>query len=271
MNVNQLFFELSHDARYKILRETSKKQWKHSELEKKFDLPGPEITRHMKRLMKNKLIKKNLDNSYYRTNFGWLINKSLDFFEVNIKFRDFINSHDISVIPAHLLLNLGVLKNCKLFDQTMENIERWSQIILEAKQFIWSITEQTLDRDLPIMQKKIINQKIKIRSILHVDLIKKYVQTEEWEKYIEGPKPAIFRELSNKAGIPQTLRKLHDQKIVLLITESKVLMFFSDYKKIDYSECLYSEKEETVIAWAKELFESYWKRAEPVSKEELLL
>jgi predicted transcriptional regulator len=271
MKVNDLFFELSHEVRYNIFRETCDQNYRHSDLEKEMDVPGPEITRHVKRLLKNKLIKKNQDKSYYRTHFGYLIDNALDYFEVNIRFRDFINSHEITAIPKHLLLDMGILKNCKIKTQTMENIELWSQIIRDAEEYIWSITEQALDTDLPVIQEKINNKKISIRSIMHDNLIKKYVQTEDWENYIEGPKPEVFKNLSNKIGIPESIRKLNNLKLVLLITESRVLIFFSDSKKIDYSECLLAENDTNITEWAKAIFEYYWQKADPISKAELLL
>jgi len=245
--------------------------YKHSELEKKLNLPGPEITRHIKRLLKYNLIKRNSDRTYFRTNFGKLINEGLDFFEFNVMFRDFIISHDIDAIPSELLLNLGILKNCKFLTKTMENIELWSSIIKDAESFIWSISEQAINTDLPMIQQKIINQNLEIRSILHVSLLKKYVQTEEWEIYVEGPKPEIFQDLSKKIGMPDCIRKTDEAKLVLLITESKAILFLSDKKKIDYSECLYAENNEIFIKWAKNLFEYYWKKAKLVTKEELLL
>ena len=271
MKISKLFFELSHEARYNLFRVINEYPLKHSELEKKLDLPGPEITRHIKRLQKYNLIEKNPDRTYFRTNLGKLVNEGLDFFEFSFKFSDFINSHDIDAIPSELLLDLGVLKNCSLFTKTMENIEHWSSIIKRAKNFIWSITEQTINTDLPMIQQKILNQNLDIRSIMHVNLLKKYVQTEEWERYIEGPKPKIFQELSEKIGIPHCIRKIEKTKLVLLITESEVILFLSDKTKIDYSECIYSENNQDFIEWAKKLFEYYWKKAKPVSKKELLL
>ncbi|HUW90608.1 MAG TPA: hypothetical protein VMV43_08805 [Candidatus Nanopelagicaceae bacterium] len=271
MIISKLFFELSNEGRYEIFRELNVNPYRHSELEKKLNLPGPEITRHLKRLLQYNLIEKNSDRTYFRTNFGKLINEALDFFEFNVMFRDFINSHDIDVIPSELLLNLGILKNCKLLTKTMENIELWSSIIKEAESFIWSILEQAINTDLPMIQQKIFNENLEIRTIIHVNLLKKYVQTEEWESYFEGPKPEIFQNLSNKIGIPDCLRKTDDAKLVLLITESIVILFLSNKKKIDYSECLYAKNNPDFTKWAKNLFNYYWKKAKLVTKEELLL
>jgi predicted transcriptional regulator len=200
-----------------------------------------------------------------------LINEGLDYFEVSVKFRDFFNSHEINAIPSELLLDLGILKNCSLLTKTMENIELWSRIIKDAEKFIWSISEQAINTDLPMIQGKIINQDLDIRSIMHESLLKKYVQTEEWESYIEGPKPEIFRELSKKIGMPDCIRKINNAMLVLLITESKVILFLSDKSKIDYSECIYAENHQDFINWAKILFECYWSEAKPVSEQELLL
>jgi len=271
MKISKLFFELSNEARYEIFRELNVNPYRHSELEKKLNLPGPEITRHIKRLLHYNLIEKNSDRTYFRTNFGKLINEALDFFEFNVMFRDFINSHDIDVIPSKLLLNLGILKNCKLLTKTMENIELWSSIIKEAESCIWAIIDQAINTDLPMIQQKISNENLEIRTIIHTNLLKKYVQTEEWESYFEGPKPEIFQKISNKIGIPDSLRKTDEAKLVLLITESKVILFLSDKKKIDYSECLYAKNNQDFIKWAKNLFEYYWKKAKLVTKEELFL
>ncbi|MHA1797392.1 MAG: hypothetical protein ACTSVY_02995 [Candidatus Helarchaeota archaeon] len=253
-----------------MFKEINKKKMSHSALKKKLNLPGPEITRHIKRLKNFKLIQKNLDGSYEATNFGRLIFNSLDYFEFNVKFIDFINSHDVEAIPSNLIPSLGMLKNCQILTKTMENIEIWSQMITEAKKIIYAITEQLRFSILPIIQQKLKHQNLEIKTILEKSLLDYFIEKDEWEKNVPGEIPEVVDFFHEKIGIPKNIRKMEDLKLSLIITEKKMILFLSSDRGIDYSECLYAENNPKIKEWAKNLFDYYWNQSEIVTMEELM-
>ncbi len=270
MKINDIFFELANEFRYKLLKEIFNKPCRNSYLSKKLNLPGSEITRHLKRLAKYNLIIKKTDNKYYITKFGTLIVNDLKYFEFLTKFDNFLNTHNIEFIPQHIKMEMGKILNAKLLINTMENIELWSQIIKGAKNYIWAITDQLQYSIIPIIQQKITTQKLEIKSILGSNLLKKLVYTDEWEIYIKGPKPQIFQELYKLLKIPDNIRKINKIELSLIITESEGIIFFSNNKGIDYSECIYSKNDSDFIEWTTDLFKYFWDTADKMSIDEIL-
>ncbi|MBD3229936.1 MAG: DUF1724 domain-containing protein [Candidatus Lokiarchaeota archaeon] len=270
MKVNDLFFELSNEDRYKLFRKINKKPLRHSDLKNILKIPGPEVSRHIKRLLKLKLIHKKLDQKFYPTNYGSFINENLDLFESGTKYINFINTHHIDAIPKELKKDLGLIKKSEFSNQTMFNIEHWSEIIKNAKDFIWAITDQFQASIIPIIQQKLSSQKLEIKSILGSDLLNKLVTTEDWEKKVKGKKPDVFQELFETIGLPENIRKLDLLKLSLTITESSIILFLTDDKGIDYSECIYSSSNKDFIRWGKKLFNYYWEKAEKIESDELL-
>jgi len=270
LKINDIFFELANEFRYKLLKEIFNKPCRNSYLSKKLNLPGSEITRHLKRLAKYNLIIKKTDNKYYITKFGTLIVNDLKYFEFLTKFDNFLNTHNIEFIPQHIKMEMGKILNAKLLINTMENIELWSQIIKGAKNYIWAITDQLQYSIIPIIQQKITTQKLEIKSILGSNLLKKLVYTDEWEIYIKGPKPQIFQELYKLLKIPDNIRKINKIELSLIITESEGIIFFSNNKGIDYSECIYSKNDPDFIEWTTDLFKYFWDTADKMSIDEIL-
>ncbi|MHA1232512.1 MAG: helix-turn-helix transcriptional regulator [Candidatus Helarchaeota archaeon] len=270
MNLNDLFFELSNKVRYELLTVLSNKPLKHSELSLRLNIPKPEVTRHIKRLAKLDLIFKNTDNRFNITQFGKLVVENLGYYEFLIKFKNFINSHCLDFIPTPLKLQLGKLRNAKISSHTMENIEIWSQIIKKAKKYIWAITDQLQYSIIPIIQQKLTSHQLEIKSILDTKLLNRLVNTEEWEIYIEGPKPEVFEELYKLIGIPNNIRKLDDTKLSIIITESDAILFLSNDKGIDYSECLYTNDDPQFLDWAIKLFNHYWSLSKAIKMNEIL-
>ncbi|MHA1313712.1 MAG: helix-turn-helix transcriptional regulator [Candidatus Helarchaeota archaeon] len=270
MKITDLFFELSHEGRYNIFKELNKEPRKHSQLERRLNLPGPEITRHLKRLLNLQLIQKNLDGTFFRTNFGKIIHKTLHFFEFTAQHLEFLNTHDMTSIPPELMFTMGQLINCQLLTQTMQNIEIWSQIIKDAREFIWAISDQLQYSIIPIMERKIAHQNLEIKGILQTNLLEKFVETEEWEKLLKGSVPEVIDFFHERIGIPKNIRKQNEVRLALVITESKSILFLAGDRGIDYSQCLFAENNEDFTNWAKDLFNYYWNEATEVTLEEIL-
>ncbi|MHA1377665.1 MAG: hypothetical protein ACTSRG_04685 [Candidatus Helarchaeota archaeon] len=141
MKINDLFFELLHEGRYKLLLAIFENKKKHTHLENDSELTGPEISRHLKRLQEEKLIQKTINGYYEITSFGKLICSIIPLFENSLKFIDFINSHNFESIPIEFFVQIGNFKDLQLKTETMENVELWNRLITNSKSFIYAITD----------------------------------------------------------------------------------------------------------------------------------
>jgi len=265
LNLSEIFLEFSNQKRLDIFKSLNIKPKRHNELEKEINLPGSEISRHLKRLLKKKLIYKRNIN-YELTNMGKIFIQIMDIFEVSTKQREYINSHDISIIPIHLILQMGNLKSIETSNKTIHNIELWSNLVKNSEQFIYAISDQFQNSLLPIVEKKINDQSLDIRALVDKNLLKSYNIPDEWSKQFQDP-IAFYKKLN----IYENVRILKSINFSLVVCDKGSIIFLSSNGEIDYNQCLI-DNNESFIQWAIDLFEWYWKMGKslkPFIKKEI--
>src|SRR5271157_2346014 len=262
MQINELFFELSHEGRLNILKATSRGNKRHAQLVSELGLPGPEVSRHLARLQKMKLIQKGADGTYQLTGFGRLLSVLFPFLENGLNFVDFINSHDFSPIPLDILVQIGSLTDIELKTTTMENIELWSELVKTAKQFIYSITDQLQTSIIPIFIEEVrTRQAPEIKAILDAELFRKYMKPE----YLPPNATAFVKEIN----FYDNVRVVDDLNISLTITDMGALIFLRAGNAIDYSQCIFG-RSEAFIKVTKKVFKLLWNRAKVISHLDLI-
>ncbi len=262
MKINDLFFELSHEGRFNLLMLIAEGRKKHTHLEKELNMTGPEISRHLKRLQEEKLIKKAVDGYYEITSFGKIITTAIPYFENSLKFVDFINSHNFAPIPPELLLQVGALKDIELKTATMENIELWTSLITNAQQCIYAITDQLQRSIIPIIQKKIQSgTALEIRAIIDQNLFNKFRKPENL--------PPNATKLLKQMDIVKNVRISQELNISTIITELGALIFLKAGDAIDYSQGIFG-KSKRFLRWTKTLFNLFWDHATAIKPSDLV-
>ena len=250
MNLNDLLFEFSSKDRFDLLKSLYNKRKKHKQIQTELNIPGSEVSRHLKRLIEKNLLLKDINNEYMITNIGKIFLKMMDIFEVSLNNADFLNKHDITSIPVHLIFQLGKLKDVEFGDKTMENLEIFENLVEDSKEFLYAITDQYQKSLLKEAENKLREQSIDIRALVDKSLLKSYNIPDGWSKLFQDPK-IFFREMLEK------IRILEEIKISLVVTDKGAILFLSKDDKIDYSQCLI-DNHESFIKWTKKLFEWYW-------------
>ncbi|MFX1571234.1 MAG: ArsR family transcriptional regulator [Promethearchaeota archaeon] len=253
MKINELFFELSNEERFKIFKSLFNESKRHNQIEKELGIRGSEVSRHLKRLIKEDLVEKDIYNKYDITNIGRIFLQILDLLKIFLKFKNYFNSHNVYELPFYVTLQLGDLKTLKINKGTMQNIELWAQLIKDSEKFILAISDQFQDSILPIVEKKINNISINIRAIIDETVLK----SKGYEKLED--RHAFYRKLN----IAENIKVLTHIDFSLLVSDKGAIIFLKREGKIDYSECLYDDIE-TFINWAINLFEWYWKKGKDI-------
>ena len=254
MNINEIFFEFSNKGRYEVIRSLYKEGKRHSQLDNELNIPGSEISRHLKRLIEKNLIVKSVDNKYNMTNIGKIFFQIIDIFEVSLKHKDFFNTHDITAIPLYLISQIGDLKTIETSNKTLQNIELWSDLVKNSKKFIFAVSDQFQISLLPIAEKKIRTQSIEIRALIDKHVLKSYRIPEEWSQIFQDSK-AFYKNIK----IYQNIRILDKIKFSLVVSDKGAILFLNKEGEIDYSQCLI-DNSESYIKWTKELFKFYWRK-----------
>lgn len=252
--MTKLFFELSHQGRYDIFKQLCEKRKRHSQLLKDLTITGPEITRHLKRLTEQNLVKKFEDNTYGITNLGDFFSRVLDFFEITLKHVDFFNTHDFTTIPLHLMVQMGELKTVETSKKTMANIELWSDLVKNSEKFILAITDQFQHSLLPIVERKIKQQSLEIRALIDKTILKSYRFPSGMSKLVDNPE-----EFYKNVKRFKNVRILEQINFSLVVSDMGAILFLRKGDEIDYSQCLI-DNHPNYIEWAKQLFEWYWNK-----------
>lgn len=262
MNQFDLFFELSHQGRYAILQSLAQHgTQKHVDFEKNQNLPGPEVSRHLKRLQNLNLITKTSNGGYILTSFGKMVCSLVPFFENGVKFSEFINSHEFKYIPVDLLLHIGNLNNIELRTSTMENISLWNELITNASKFVFCITDQIMTSLVPIIQNKLIsNKQFEVKAIIDSNLLKSIDST--------ATKNINQRELAKNLDLYNNIRIKNHQDLALICTDKGALIFLRSKNAIDYNQGVFSTSEMFITA-GKKIFSMLWERSKIIKHSDL--
>ncbi len=102
MESYSLLFELSHPGRLNILHILKEEPMRLSQLSKRLEVTTAEVSRHLDRLGKTRLIKRDSENIYSITSFAAIILSEVAKFDFLTKHIDYFLKHDLSIIPGHL-------------------------------------------------------------------------------------------------------------------------------------------------------------------------
>jgi predicted transcriptional regulator len=252
LDVNSLLFEFSNKGRFDVLNSLYSESKRHSQLLKELNIPGSEISRHLRRLYEKSLVSKDIDNRYRITNIGKIFLQMMDIFEVSLHNKEFLNSHEITSIPVHLIFQLGKLKTVELSNKTMENMEIFENLVKDSGDFLLAITDQYQKSLLIEAENKMKDKSTSIRALVDRDLLKSYNIPEGWSTLFDDPKELFKKMVKN-------IRILDKIQLSLVVTEKGAILFLSKDGEIDYSQCLI-DNHKIFINWTKELFEWYWEK-----------
>jgi predicted transcriptional regulator len=251
LDSNEILFELSNKARYGILECLYEDCLKHSELEEGLNIPGSEVSRHVKRLLKKGLIQKTDDGRYQITSIGLIAYNLMNILEISLNFQEFFNSHDISHIPSDYLLQLYKLKYAQVKTETLKNIEIWSNIIKNAKKYVFAIADQYQDSILPMLERKGHDQSIEIRAIIGKESL---IPFSKAENLFENPN--MFYD---KIDVFKNIRVLDELNLSIVVSDRGSILFLKgENGEIDYSNCIFGENRE-FNNWSKDLFTHFWR------------
>lgn len=261
MNLHELLFEFSNKERYDVLKSLYNEGKKHSQIQRDSHIPGSEISRHLKRLKEKNLIFKGINNEYMITNIGKIFIRMMDIFEVSLEHKNYLNSHEITSIPVHLIFQLGKLKDLDFGDKTMENMEIFETLVKDSEDFLYAITDQYQKSLLNEAERKMSEQNIDIRALIDKNLVKTYRIPEEWAQLFKEPD-----KFYEKLKIFENIRLLEVIPLSLVVSDKGAILFLNKDGEIDYSQCLI-DNHESFINWTKELFEWYWKKGKPYKRD----
>lgn len=246
--LHKLLFELSSHERTTIMMELQKKKMKLSQISRKKDLTVTETSRHLQRLGEAKLVQKDTDGYFRLTPFGTLalsLLSSLTFISEN---REYFAEYDSSRIPYEFIERIGELEDATHVTEALKNLEEGENMIRDAQEFVWILSDQVLASSIPILA-----EKVKTSFDLRIILPEGKFPPEKTSKL-----PSTIR------GVEK--RVLSKIDILLVLNEKRgVFCLPNPSGKIDYTG--FKGRDARFHKWCRDLFLHYWNKAKPFVSE----
>lgn len=227
--IERLFYELASESRLGILRELREKNWKMNDVARKLDLTTTETFRQLQRLSETLLVQKQPDGTYVVTQYGKLVLELSSPLEFVLKHKEYFLAHDVWRLPYQFVKRLGELSQTKLIIGMMESTAKSSQIIGEAKRYMWGISPE------PLLQS--------------FDALAAQIPKGVEYKILSPQPPAKLPNFEN--------RTLSDISAIMVLTEKEAGISFRFIGgRTDYAG--FYGKDPIFLNWVKDLFLFYW-------------
>ncbi len=229
--MDRLFYELASESRLDILRVLQTKNLKMQEIARRLDLTATEAFRQLERLSAAMLVQRQPDGAYALTQFGKLELHFAASMEFILKHKQYFLTHDVWGLPHQFVNRLSELSQATLKIGLIESTFKSSQLIGEAKQYMWGVSPEPIPQPFE-------------------DIAKQIPKGVEYR--ILSPQPPVkLANLENRA--------LANCPAIFALTEkaAALCLRFLD-GRIDYAGFLGSNP--TFLNWLKDLFLFYWEK-----------
>jgi predicted transcriptional regulator len=245
MESHGLMFELSHPERLHILHLLEKKPMRLSQISKKLKITTAEVSRHLDRLSKSKLIDRDSESSFYITHFSSIILAEIARFDFLTDNIDFFLNHDLSLIPEHLHW-FESMATGEFTKGTLETSSLIKDISVNVEDYIYVISAEVM------------------RGMVDIDC-KRHDEGVIFKKIY--PEDAdIPEEYTTRLGGSFEIRTLKDVPLGLKMSEKMGGVALKDIGgKVDYSMGLVGEHD-SFRQWIRAIFDHYWSRAKPLRR-----
>ena len=242
MESHGLMFELSHPDRLKILNILRKKSMRLSQLSKKLSLNTAEVSRHLDRLDKARLIDRNRDSEYFTTSFANIVLSGVSRLDFLIKNIDFFLNHDFSKIPENYRW-FNAMEKGSFIEGTLEILSWGKDASTTAKKYVKVISEDAM------------------RMMVDFDCQKNeegVVFKKMYPKSTEIP-----QEWVDRVGETFEIRTIDEIPLGIKLNEKMAgISFFGLNGNMDYNIAIIGD-DELFQRWASSLFDYYWERGDP--------
>jgi predicted transcriptional regulator len=244
----KLLFELSNEDRLTMLIELKKTPMKLSRISDKFTFTVPETARNVSRLSAANLIIKDVEGAYHLTPFGEEALRLLPGLQFLSKNKKYFISHTLTELPQEFATSLGALKDCRAVNELTEMLYIIENLIREAQQYVWFMSDQLLASGLPLAVEAV------KRGVEFKKLMPKNANIPE--NILKIANDPIFEQASSSKRFES--RYLERVDIAIFISEKEVgAICFPDLEgRFDYSG--FTSKSELTHSWSKSLYSYYW-------------
>jgi predicted transcriptional regulator len=249
-----LFFEFSNEDRLNILYKLKNEPLTVTGVSRELDITTQEASRHISRLNDVGLTYKDPEGLHHLTPLGEITLHQLKGFRFISDNREYFKSHEVTGLPNEYLSRIGELENSRFYDDVMVIIHNVDQMIREAEEYVYRLTDRYIVTAIPEWEEAI-ERGVEFRLLEPIDIVLP-------PDFDNGP---VLREALRTKQFKNNV--IDEVKLFLAFSEKEVaaICFPRIDGKMDYRG--FSSKDESVIKWAFEIFDYYWKKSIPKTAE----
>ncbi len=248
-----LFFELSNEGRLDIIRLLTVNAMKLSQIAKELDLPVQEVSRQLARLVKIKIITKNIDGAYIVTPQGRNILRLLPGFQFLSDNSEYFEKHCLDKLPTQFMNRIGELSNSGTVSVLMESFVSVERVVQESEEYFYYITDQNIvSANAYALGAEALDRGVEFKCIE----LENYAPPEALTEKVPEEIRDRFTEHRKKGRIVDNV--MPDIDVILYMNEKEVglLGFPLMDGSMDYLG--FTSKDKDFIKWCKDLHDYYW-------------
>jgi len=243
MQTQQLLFELSHPVRFAIMQTIAEKPQRMTKIGEQVDANNPEVSRHLDRLRKSRLVGKDPDGFYSTTSFGRIIMSMLPGISFAAGYPDYFLEHDLSLLPPEFMARLGELSSCEYSEGTLKNLGISKKLASEAEEYAYLVAREIPDEPGNFHSK--CQEGMRMRAVVHEDSV--FPETRPDCPTVEG---------GNR------LRVVPELPVIMVLTEKSAALMFPTHKGTFDFTAGFSSTDESFRKWCGDLFEYLWEKGD---------
>ena len=239
-----LFFKLSNEDRVKILYQINIEPSTITVLAKKLGLSTQEVSRHVSRLMDQRIVTRNIHGEIILDNYGRAILFCLPYFQFITQYKDYFNSHTLHGVPSNFIVRLHEIQDSILVEDPMTVFQRIQLMSENADEYIYRLTDQHLTMIYPQIQSAADRGvEFKLLESLH---------------YRPNPAATVYPRVA-----PSETRGLENIPMFLALSEKEVAAIAFPLTSGGFDYYGFSSDDPKTHEWCLDLFSYYWERAKP--------
>jgi len=239
----ELFFQLASVDRKRILTELLVESLHLNEIAKRLGMTATEALRQLQRMTEARLLEKTPDGSYKLTPYARIVldaSAPMDFIS---RFREFFLTHDAMQLPPEYRARLSELSGGVLIPQTMETMNRVTEMLRTTRERIEATIELGFEVHLEIMKQRI-GDGVKVRWLMQESYLPRARELlRTVEKFPEMRRtPRLIGHIYKTDGAASIALRLNDGTM-------------------DYAS--FHGEDPQFLKWASDLFTHEWQKAKP--------
>jgi predicted transcriptional regulator len=266
LNVESLcdiFFELSNEDRLEILFKLQEDHMKVTTLSRELEITTQECSRHVARLSEAKLVEKDPEGFFNLTQYGRASLRLIPSWRFISEHSYYFNAHSLERIPSELVCRIGELRKSTPTENVMVTFHIVESLVRNAEEYIWLMHDQYILNTLPLLRERL-EKGVTFRTFEPRAREPRRSLDPMRPHYIDEDDELFFMKVWESGQV--STRFSDDIEAFLYASEKEAVVAFP-LSEGGFDYLGFYSKDPSMLRFCRDLFDSYWEKGEPLTRE----